>query len=118
MRHHDSVIAFDDLGVHRLLSSVSERELRDFVKGYLEPLIRNDKNQDRIDSLKTLRTYLQHGGVINRSAETLFIDRRTMRYRLNKIEAMLDLDLKDPVNMLNISVALLALDILQDDERV
>ncbi|HHV58096.1 MAG TPA: PucR family transcriptional regulator [Firmicutes bacterium] len=110
-----SVTCFDDLGVYRLLCNQSRERLAAFARQYLGPLLECQAKQ-KANLLETLRTYLRHGGNISAAAEAMYLHRRTLQYRLRKIQAILQVDLVDPVNRLNLSVAFMALALLDCKE--
>ena len=53
------------------------------------------------DACKTLEIYLESGNT-KRAAERSFIHDNTMRYRVNKLEQCLNMDLNKPLNRLNL----------------
>lgn len=112
-----SVTRFEDLGVYRLLCRLPREELDEFVAQHLGGLLRLNPKQ-RTTLLETLRCYLQHGGNISEAAQALFLHRRTLRYRLNRIEDLLQVDLSNPVNKLNLTVAFMALALLEGSRQI
>jgi DNA-binding PucR family transcriptional regulator len=66
-----------------------------------------DHDQEReADLVKTLAAYLDHGGSLVDAAEALFVHRNTLLHRVQRIEELLELDLRDPQTRLNLHVAL------------
>lgn len=53
------------------------------------------------DACATLEVYLENDSV-KKAAEKVFIHENTMRYRLFKISSLLQMDLRDPMNRLNL----------------
>jgi len=91
-RSHE-FLRFDDLGVLRLLVTLAEGpELARYVEDELGPLLEHDA-QVANPLLPTLRAYVDSGGNKARTAEMLFVQRRTLYYRLERLEAILGLDL-------------------------
>jgi DNA-binding PucR family transcriptional regulator len=72
----------------------------------LEPLRRYDRDHNG-DLVRTLATYLEWGGNAVRAAESLFLHRNSLRYRLARIRALLGMDPDDQEARLSLSVALL-----------
>lgn len=103
----------DDLGLRQLLGILGEGpELSRFVESEVGPLLGAEAG-GRADLLPTLRAYLDHGCHKVRTAAALHIERRTLYYRLDRIEALLGRRLGDPSARLRIEVALQGLDVLQ-----
>ncbi|GDY45184.1 PucR family transcriptional regulator [Streptomyces antimycoticus] len=104
---------FDDLGALRLLVALSEGpELRRYVEDELGPLLEHDalvKNP----LLPTLRTFLDSGGNKARAAEELFIQRRTLYHRLDKLSEILGLDLTQVSNQQRLQLAVRGQDLLR-----
>ena len=57
------------------------------------------------DLCETLEAYLMHDCNANATAESLFIHRNTMRYRLDKIRHILDIDLSELSECLELKLA-------------
>ncbi|MFF7265018.1 PucR family transcriptional regulator [Streptomyces sp. NPDC008159] len=104
---------FDDLGALRLLVALSEGpELRRYVEDELGPLLEHDalvKNP----LLPTLRTFLDCGGNKARAADELFIQRRTLYHRLDKLSEILGLDLTQVNNQQRLQLAVRGHDLLR-----
>ncbi|MEU0676772.1 PucR family transcriptional regulator [Streptomyces sp. NPDC006172] len=104
---------FDDLGALRLLVALSEGpELRRYVEDELGPLLEHDalvKNP----LLPTLRTFLDCGGNKARAAEELFIQRRTLYHRLDRLSEILGLDLTQVSNQQRLQLAMRGHDLLR-----
>lgn len=98
------VTFFEDLGAVRLLANVSWELLDDYYKEYLDALVEyDDKNGTNL--LETLQVYFQQNADLNQTAEKLFMHSNTLRYRLKKIEELLDTDLQRFDNRLNLYLA-------------
>ncbi|MFD8381413.1 PucR family transcriptional regulator [Streptomyces sp. NPDC059679] len=104
---------FDDLGALRLLVALSEGpELRRYVEDELGPLLEHDalvKNP----LLPTLRTFLDCGGNKARAADELFVQRRTLYHRLDKLSDILGLDLTRVDNQQRLQLAVRGHDLLR-----
>ena len=88
------VFFYKELGVLRLLWQLDTKQLNGFVDEFLADLIRYDK-ENNTNWIETLGVYLKTGGSIQQSANLLPIHPNTMRYRINRIEEILDVDLQD-----------------------
>jgi DNA-binding PucR family transcriptional regulator len=77
-----------------------------YYEGLLAPLVRYDREHHG-DLVKTLDTYLRHGGNSTRTANALYIHRNSLRYRLARIQALTALDHDDPDTRLALQIGLL-----------
>lgn len=98
---------FDELGVLHWLRHLSPKLLGANI--YLDAIRRLAEydEQHHQNLLLTLETYLDVGGVAE-VATRLHVHRNTLSYRLERIEQLLDLDLRDPACRMNLYVALKA----------
>ena len=95
-RPEPGVHRFDDLGVLRLLASLARGpELSRYIEDELGPLLEHDAKSAN-PLLPTLRTYLSCDGNKSHAAQALFVQRRTLYYRLERIESLLGRSLDDP----------------------
>ncbi|KXF54386.1 hypothetical protein AXA44_07245 [Rhodococcus sp. SC4] len=94
-RPDKAVHRFDDLGVLRLLASLAQgSELARYIEDELGPLLKHDaKGVNPL--LPTLRTYLACDGNKSQAAQLLFVQRRTLYYRLDRITELLGRSLDD-----------------------
>lgn len=89
-----SVFHFEQLALHSLFLSASANvELRDFCSIPLARLTQFDA-ENNTAYVETLRTYIQCNANVTRSAESLYIHRSTLIYRLKKIEEIIGLSLE------------------------
>lgn len=104
---------FGDLGVlHLLMELAGSPELARFVESELGPLLERDAKGASI-WVATLRAYLDAGGKKVLAADRLHIDRRTLYYRLERVQRLLGRDLDDHDVRLRLEVALRSLDLLK-----
>lgn len=101
----DGVTSFGKLGLYGLLArGESQEEIESFVREWLGALL--DYDQDHNTELtKTLARYLECGGSYDDTADALTIHRSTVRYRLQRIREIADVDLGDVEQRLNLHVA-------------
>ncbi len=86
---------YEDLGILKVIASVSDKEvLNSFYQELLGPLEIADQLSDGC-LCETLLVYLENNCNALIASQKLFIHRNTMRYRLNKIEEILNISLND-----------------------
>jgi sugar diacid utilization regulator len=92
-RDSSGVVAFEKLGVYRILSTVSDLdEVERFMREMLGPLIEYDRKRNA-DMVNTLARYLESGCNYDLTAEALHIHRSTFKYRLQRIRELVGHDL-------------------------
>jgi DNA-binding PucR family transcriptional regulator len=91
----EPVLAFEDLGIYRILSSVSNlTEVERFMKEKLATLIEYD-NDHRSALVLTLARYFDCGCKYDETAERMMIHRSTLKYRLQRIRELTGYNLTD-----------------------
>ncbi|MGD9680769.1 MAG: PucR family transcriptional regulator [Candidatus Obscuribacterales bacterium] len=109
MIHHEKefAIEYGALGVTRLLYLIIDHpELDRFYKETLQPLADYDEEWET-ELLDTLRVYVEQGANLNSAARALYVHRHTLRYRLEQIAEILDVDVDSQEVLLNFQVAFL-----------
>ncbi len=100
-----AVAHFDSLGVHRLLSLVSDAtELRSFAAEVLGALAAD--TSEAIDLRQTLQTLLDTNCNVAETARSLHFHYNTLRYRIGKLEAIVGPFTADANLRLDIALAL------------
>jgi purine catabolism regulator len=89
-----------------LLSMRGTPELQEFSLERLGPLLEVGGERGR-DLLETLEVYLHCGGRKTEAASELGIERQSLYHRLNRIESLLDVDLRDGDSALALHLALM-----------
>jgi purine catabolism regulator len=99
------LVRFEDLGVLRLLMALPDKELVSYVEDELGPILAHDAESPN-PLLPTLRAFLDCDGRKSEAAQKLFVQRRSLYYRLDRIGTMLDrpLDLPDTRHRLLLAV--------------
>lgn len=97
-------MSFDRLGSYTVLYNIEDSfVVRGFFEKYLKPLLDyGDKGKDLFD---TLRIYLNWNGNLKDTAEALFIHRNSLKYRLEKITDLLDIEITDAEERFNLMLA-------------
>jgi DNA-binding PucR family transcriptional regulator len=75
----------------------------------VRPLADHDRER-RSDLVRTLKTYFAAGANASEAADRLFLHRNSMIYRLERIQKLTGLDLKDPRARLALQLGLLAME--------
>lgn len=101
------VLSYSDMGIYSLISQIrNPRAMDSYIEDRLGKLVEADKVQDS-DLCETLKAYIDNNCNANATAEMLFIHRNTMRYRLDKIEKILNVNLNDLSACLELKLAFL-----------
>ena len=89
----DGVCGFADLRVDSVLLELAQQQQgREFAVEILDPLC-----TERDGSLvEVARTFVEAGGNVNEAARRLNVHRNTMLYRLDRINRLLQRDIRDP----------------------
>jgi purine catabolism regulator len=100
------VVTFEELGLYRLLFHVKDpSELRGFVDQVLGPLLAYDQRH-QAHLVLTLSTYLAHNGNLQATARELSLHVNSVAYRLQRIQAIAELNLEQSEDRLLAQVAL------------
>jgi sugar diacid utilization regulator len=104
--NHGEVVAFEDLGLHRLLFHVTDRaELRGFTDQVLGALVEYDQRHNA-DLVRTLAAFLEHNGNLQATARDLNLHVNSVTYRMQRIQSIAGLDLEQSESRLLAQVAL------------
>jgi sugar diacid utilization regulator len=104
------VVAFGDLGIHRLLLQVPDlAELRGFADEVLGKLSAGDRDQFPV-YLATLACYFKENASPQRASQVLHVHPNTVTYRIRRVEEITGLDLSSYRDRLMTQVALEILD--------
>ena len=98
------VTFFSDIGLLKVLYNHDMQELKEFEKDILGELVKFDQNSE-MSLIETLEAYIGHNCDLKQASEGMFLHRNTLRYRLNKIEELLQVDLNDIQTIINFAVA-------------
>jgi purine catabolism regulator len=113
---HHRLVRFEDLGVLRMLMALTDTELASYVEDELGPILAHDANSVN-PLLPTLRAFLECDGRKTDAAQKLFVQRRTLYYRLNRIGTMLHHSLDLPDTRHRLLLAVRGLDLLSRAPR-
>jgi purine catabolism regulator len=95
---------FPDLSIYRLLMQIEHNpELTNFQEETIGPLLNHEGGADLIH---TLEAYFENKGNLSQTAESLYIHRNTLLYRMERIQEILKLDLDRSTARLAVQLAL------------
>lgn len=94
------------LGVYTLLDLIPDGpERSEFMKQFLHPLREYDEKHDTL-LIDTLKVYFHCNGNMRRTAEMLFTHYNTVVYRLDRVRAILGINLDDADDRLQLQIAI------------
>lgn len=103
---------YSDLGMYKLLFAVDDRSILDsYYKEILEPI----ETYDIINGtnlIEVLHIFFQCKCNVQETADKLYMHRNSIRYKLNKIEELLNKDLSDVAVRSQLTIALMIQEIL------
>lgn len=101
---NSKVIFYDDLGPFKFinLEEFKEENMSIYTK-YIEPLTLQEDGQDFI---LTLKTFLENNLNYSLASNKLFVHSNTVRYRINKIKNLVDIDFDDSMERLKLEIVL------------
>lgn len=101
----EGVIAFSELGLlHWLYHLTASQRTQNSYMQHIHTLAAYDKRR-RTELVRTLEAYLEHGGSTTETAKALYIHRNTLLHRVNRIKNLCELDLREPIERLNLYLA-------------
>ena len=109
-----ALLAFEDTGAYRLLlpaMAEDPRELQGFFDETVAPLVTYDE-QYETELVRTLETFLDADGNVDRTSEKLFTHRHTIRYRLERVKELTTLDVSSTDGRERLSLGLKAMRVL------
>jgi len=95
------------MDTERLLEELARGPALEPFRALIEPLLEHDRSR-RSDLVRTLKTYFAAGANASEAADRLFLHRNSMIYRLERIQKLTGLDLKDHRVGLALQLGLLA----------
>lgn len=103
----DTFTKYNEIGIYTLLYGIDDKNiLENYYSKVLGGILEIDKKVKDVSSVQILETYLNENCSITNTAEKLFMHRNTLKYRINKIEESLDLDLHDFDDCIKLRMAL------------
>jgi len=106
-RHDEPRMAFEQFDfATRVFASVGLERMVEASRAFLAPLL------EREPMLEALRRYFEHAQNTNATADALGIHHNTLRYRLAKVEELLEIKLTHPAAIASLFLAIMSLDLV------
>ena len=100
-----TITQYKDIGIYGLLFSIKNRNiLENYFLEALGPISGSDNKDNNL--IEILETYLNENCNITVTAEKLFLHRNTLKYKIKKIEELLNCDLHNFDDCLKVKIAL------------
>ncbi|WP_197046747.1 XylR N-terminal domain-containing protein [Oceanobacillus salinisoli] len=93
----NNLVAFQSLGIlGPLINKNNKKEVEAIATYTLKPLCDDLEDYKKIELVKTLFVYLLNGGNLEQTASDLALSLSGLRYRIGKIEKLLEQDIRNP----------------------
>ena len=103
----DTITKYKDIGIYGLLFSIKNKTvLENYFTQVLGPISNNDDKSKDTNLLQILEMYLNENCNITVTAEKLFLHRNTLKYKIKKIEELLNCDLHNFDDCMKVKIAL------------
>ncbi len=113
----NQVVEFKSLGVYKLLYELEgQTTVRRFAEEIMRPLVEYDAG-NRGSLVKTVEAYFNHHGNISQTAESLFVHRNTLLYRMERIQELTQMQLDEANMRLALHLALKLWQLRPEEER-
>ncbi|MCY0879332.1 MAG: helix-turn-helix domain-containing protein [Firmicutes bacterium] len=104
---------YDDLNIFHLVTNPANvGAIAAFIQRTLAPLMDYDREHDA-NLVLTLKQYLECGGVLQTTADALFLHVNSLKYRLRKIASLLNTSLDDPAVRLNLQMCFRFMEVIE-----
>lgn len=111
---NNTIRKYRDSGIYRLLFNVEKKEvLENYCFDILGPILENANGKEMLLT-EILEMYLSENCNITSTAEKLFMHRNTLKYRIKKIEQVLNCDLRNFEECLKVKMAICANKVLKN----
>jgi PucR family transcriptional regulator, purine catabolism regulatory protein len=106
--YQEGVLAFSGLGLLNWLHHLPAGALEEntYFQKICSLAEQDARHQGKL--LQSLEAYLDHGGALLEAARALYVHRNTLLHRLERLETLLEIDLRDPWQRLNLFAAVKA----------
>ena len=96
---------YDEIGIYRIFFNLSDdKVLRNLLTEALGAIMQYD-DENGSDMVHTLEVFLEQGCNIAAATDALYVHRNTVKYRIKRIEEIMNIDLKDVTVQFNLRLA-------------
>ena len=96
---------YDEIGIYRIFFNLSDdKVLRNLLTETLGAIMQYD-DENGSDMVHTLEVFLEQGCNIAAATDALYVHRNTVKYRIKRIEEIMNIDLKDVTVQFNLRLA-------------
>ena len=113
IRGKEKVFFIRDLCIEELLINANKKVSKKFIKNVLKSLA---ENTGGIEPLKTIKAWCESGFSPLRASKALNIHRNTLLYRINKLEEMSGMNLRDFKQALQLYLAVILLELSENHD--
>ena len=99
--YNGPIVTLADIGVFK--NFIREDQLENLDE--LIPRALYQLAENNYDLFETLYSFFKNNRNYKQTSEAMFLHSKTIRYRLNKVEQLLDIDLANPLQLLNYEIA-------------
>ena len=93
------------IGIYRIFFNLSDdKVLRNLLTETLGAIMQYD-DENGSDMVHTLEVFLEQGCNIAAATDALYVHRNTVKYRIKRIEEIMNIDLKDVTVQFNLRLA-------------
>lgn len=111
-RKQEKLLDYEEMGAYKIIMDVQDRKmLGRFCNDLLGAVMEQDSKK-QTDYMEVLREYIETGGSVQEMAERHFCHRNTITYKIQRIKALLNVDLDDMTKRMEILLAFQILDCL------
>ncbi|MCG4585329.1 helix-turn-helix domain-containing protein, partial [Anaerosalibacter bizertensis] len=109
----NGILHFDQMRIYKLLTKVEDKnELRIFYNEILYPIKKYDE-KNNTNLLGTLEMYFEYNENMNATSKALYIHVNTLKYRLNRIKEILNIDDLNIENKVELYLSLKVMKLLE-----
>jgi len=100
----EDVTFFKDIGLMKLIYHHDPQELQEFYHDTFDELLSYEKENEFL-LINTLEMFIMNDCDLKQTSEAMYLHRNTVRYRLSKVEELLQVDLTNISTITNMAVA-------------
>ena len=102
-----SVYKFSELAVYDMLLELAKKaDIKTMISQGLLKIMEIDEKEGT-EYLKTLKCFFENNQNVGATADSMFVHRNTINYRLNKIRSIIDEDFDNPLMRLHLYISIL-----------